>query len=80
MKTIDAVREAQAGDTNAQAELYSQYYNSLYHFALKHTKNQADAQDAVQNGFIEAFQALSSLEDPKQSRWNVLSQKRRHNG
>lgn len=45
-------------DQQAQMELYQRYSQSLYYSAYRIVKNADDALDAVQEGFITAFQKL----------------------
>lgn len=45
---------------NAQFELYKLYYKSMYNTALRIVNNTAEAEDIMQNSFIDAFSKLSS--------------------
>ena len=43
-------------------QVYQQYKNMLYNASFRIVKNQHDAQDAVHDAFIKAFQNISKLE------------------
>lgn len=58
------VLQAQQGDTDAQGKLYEAYWEKTYRLALGMTKNPENAMDAVQDGFLSAFEHLDSLRDP----------------
>ncbi|MDR3765663.1 MAG: sigma-70 family RNA polymerase sigma factor [Butyricicoccus sp.] len=58
------VLQAQQGDTDAQGKLYEAYWEKTYRLALSMTKNPENARDAVQDGFLSAFEHLDSLRDP----------------
>ena len=49
-------------DQNAQMELYQRYYQPLYHAAYAILKNRDDAQDAMQEGMITAFEKLDQFQ------------------
>ena len=49
-------------DQQAQMELYQRYSQSLYYSAYRIVKNTDDAMDAVQEGFITAFQKLDQYQ------------------
>jgi RNA polymerase sigma factor (sigma-70 family) len=48
-------------DQNAQMELYQRYHQSLYMAAFNVLKNRDDAQDAMQDGMIQAFEKLNQF-------------------
>lgn len=50
------------GDQKAQMELYNRFNQSLYYSAYRIVKNADDALDAVQEGFITAFQRLDQYQ------------------
>jgi len=58
------VRKAQAGSSDAFAELYSLTYNATYNYASFYLKDQHLAQDAVQDTYISALKNIRSLNDP----------------
>lgn len=52
-------------DENAFEELHKRYYRILYKLAYRMTNNDADAQDMVQDTFIQMRKAIHTLQDPK---------------
>lgn len=59
----DIVEKAKNGDSDAFGKLFEISYNKAYYTALKITKNEHDAQDLIQDGYVKAFTSLSSLKD-----------------
>ena len=59
-----AVRRAQAGDREAFGELVSRHTRGMLAIARAYFASEADAEDAVQDAFIKAFEALGQLESP----------------
>ena len=59
------VNRAQAGDETALAEIFNEFHNKVYYFAVNHVKSAQDAEDVVQNTFIEVFKSIGSLQDAK---------------
>ena len=49
------IERSKDGDCSAFSELYSQYANEIYRFALYMTGNKEDAEDAVQEALISAW-------------------------
>jgi len=49
-------------DQNAQMELYQRYHQPLYHAAYSILNNRDDAQDAMQEGMIKAFEKLDQFQ------------------
>ena len=67
MNKIKIVQQAQLGGQEAQealTEIFNQYHNKIYYFALNHVKSPQDAEDIVQNTFIQVFKSIDSLKDP----------------
>ena len=54
---IDACR---AGHRNAQYEIYKRYYKAMYNTSLRIVNNSAEAEDIMQESFLDAFQRLDS--------------------
>jgi RNA polymerase sigma-70 factor (ECF subfamily) len=52
---LQLVRRAQSGDKNAFATLIQPYVRKAYHVALKITRNREDAEDASQQGLLNAY-------------------------
>lgn len=61
MEQKELVRKAQKGDTKAFSQLYAGIYRDLYKFALYMTKHPQDAEDAVSETVITAFENISQL-------------------
>ena len=49
------------GDARMQKLLYQAYAGSMYTVCLRYTKNEPDAEDILQDGFIKAFRNLSKF-------------------
>ncbi len=58
------VKRAQAGDSNAFAELYNMTFNKVYNYARHYLRDEHLAQDAVQEVFISALKNIQKLNDP----------------
>ena len=63
-KLISLVTKAQNGDSDAVSELFSEFYNDLYYFALKTVKNDDTALDVTQDAFVDIINNLGSLKEP----------------
>lgn len=48
------------GNEKAQVQLYERYCNAMYAIAFRYLKNEEDAKDAMQDGFIKAFAKMES--------------------
>lgn len=48
------------GDKKAQFELYKKYANAMYNTSYRILKNSAEAEDAMQEGFLKAFKHMES--------------------
>jgi len=55
------IRKAKRGDTKAFAHLYGKIYQDLYRFALYMLKHPQDAEDAVSESVIAAYENISKL-------------------
>lgn len=62
---IELVERVQAGDENAFNELYRAYYGRAISLAYRLTKDRADAQDVVQDAFIQVHKSIHTLKDPQ---------------
>ena len=58
------VTRAQAGDSDAFAELYAATYQRVYMFSYRYLRDEYLAQDALQETYILALKNLSKLKDP----------------
>ncbi len=54
---IDACRR---GDRNAQFKLYKLYYKAMFNTSLRIVNDTAEAEDIMQESFLDAFQRLDS--------------------
>ena len=49
------------GDPRAQMEIYNRYYKAMYNTAFRIVKDQAEAEDVMQEAFLSAFTKLDSF-------------------
>lgn len=49
------------GNQRAQLEIYNRYYKAMYNTALRIVKDSMEAEDVMQESFLNAFQKLSSF-------------------
>jgi RNA polymerase sigma-70 factor (ECF subfamily) len=67
---VELVRKAQAGDAAAFAELVGRHQRQLYRLALRMTGSEADAQEVLQEAFLNAYQKLPNFRGEAQfSSW-----------
>ena len=70
MPETELVRLAQAGDTDAFADLVRLHQRRAVSVAYRLLGNGEDARDVSQDAFVRAFRCLSQLEDPSRfSSW-----------
>jgi len=58
------VKKAQAGSSEAFAELYGFTYNKVYNYAFHYLKDEHLAYDAMQETYITALKHIRELKDP----------------
>jgi len=58
------VIKAGQGDPSAQSDLYRYYSTAMYNICIRMTGNPTDAQDMLQDAFIDAFRHLEQLKQP----------------
>src|SRR5271157_5183324 len=58
----DILRRIRAGDKSACAECIDMHGPGIYHLALRLVHNEQDAEDLVQETFLQAFKAIQSFE------------------
>ncbi|MCZ7578205.1 MAG: sigma-70 family RNA polymerase sigma factor [Dehalococcoidia bacterium] len=56
------VELAKAGDQHAFAELYNRYFDPVYDFVSRMTRNRDEAADIAQDTFLKAMNALGGLQ------------------
>ncbi|GAA3517748.1 RNA polymerase sigma factor [Aquimarina addita] len=57
----DLVEKSKSGDRNSQYQLFELYVDAMYNVSLRMLRIKEDAEDIVQESFIEAFKNLSSF-------------------
>lgn len=65
MNYTEAIRLALAGEQSGFSFLYETTYQKKYFLALRYMKNEAAAEDVMQEAYIRAFSKLNTLEDPE---------------
>ncbi len=58
------VIKAQAGSSDAFAQLYGLTYKHVYNYAVRYLKDEYLAQDAVQDTYIHALKNIRNIKDP----------------
>ncbi len=56
------VRACQENDRKAQGEIYKKFSPKMYAVCLRYCKNEPDAQDALQEAFILAFEKIDQFQ------------------
>lgn len=59
MELNEAIRLAQQGDALAQRYLYERYKMALFTVCLRYSRDRSEAEDMLQEGFINIFRNLS---------------------
>lgn len=62
---IRLIEEAMQSKEGAFEQLFEYYYSMAYAMAMRETKNDADAKDAVQEAFISIHRSINELRDPQ---------------
>lgn len=57
----ELVEGCKRGDRRAQQRLYNQYSRAMYNTCLRMLKIEADAEDALQNAFLDVFTKIDSF-------------------
>src|SRR3990172_4537141 len=57
------VELAKAGDQHAFAELYNRYFDPVYDFVSRMTRNRDEAADIAQDTFLKVMNALGGLKE-----------------
>ena len=58
MFQIDIIEQCKNNDRRAQMTLYKQYCQAMFCVAMRYLKNENDAEDVLQESFINAFQKI----------------------
>lgn len=58
MSISDILERCKKNDRRAQMQLYRKYSDGMYFVAFRFLKNAADAEEAMQEGFVKAFTKL----------------------
>ncbi|MGZ3853453.1 MAG: RNA polymerase sigma factor [Flavisolibacter sp.] len=65
-ENIDIVSGCKKGDRKAQEKLYKNYYRAMMAICLRYTKNDEDALEVLNNGFLKVFKNIQRY-DSKQA-------------
>ncbi|EZH72030.1 RNA polymerase sigma-70 factor (ECF subfamily) [Aquimarina sp. EL_43] len=57
----DLVEKSKSGDRNSQYRLYELYVDAMYNVSMRMLSIKEDAEDVVQDSFVEAFKNLKSF-------------------
>ncbi len=57
----DLVEKSKSGDSSAQYQLYSLYVDAMYNVSMRFLGTKEDAEDIVQDSFVEAFKKLETF-------------------
>jgi RNA polymerase sigma-70 factor (ECF subfamily) len=63
---IDIIRGCRQNDRKAQESLYRAYYKAMVTICLRYTKNEEDAVEVLNSGFLKVFQNIQRY-DPAQA-------------
>ena len=61
--TSHTIEAAKKGDQTAFTSLLNQYWSEVYHFILKQTGNETDAEDVTIETFSKAFSSIESYDN-----------------
>lgn len=56
----DVINRCRSGESAAQMQLYKLYYKAMYNTSLRIVKDEAEAEDLMQESFLDAFRKLDS--------------------
>jgi len=57
----DLVEKSKSGDRNSQYQLYELYVDAMYNVSVRMTGIKEDAEDIIQDSFVDAFKNLKSF-------------------
>lgn len=58
----DIIEKCKQGNRQAQFELYQLYSKAMYNICLRMVKNELDAEDILQNSFVDVFTKLHTFQ------------------
>ena len=59
----DLIRGCRVNDRKAQVQVYKLYYKAMYNTALRILNNSAEAEDVMQEAFLEAFRKIETYRE-----------------
>ena len=59
-KNQDVIQSCRKNNRKAQVEVYKIYYKAMYNTSLRITNNATDAEDIMQEAFLDAFRKIKS--------------------
>ncbi len=62
----DLVQKAQSFDRSAQGKLYGHYFKAMYNTSLRIVGDEYQAEDIMQDAFIDGFKNIEALKEPSQ--------------
>lgn len=62
-KHISLVNDCRQGNRKAQFELYKLYVKAMYNVALRIVNNEAEAEDVLQESFLDAFTRIENFRE-----------------
>lgn len=60
-KHVELVADCRKGDRKAQFEIYKLYAKAMYNVALRIVNHDAEAEDVLQEGFLDAFTRIETF-------------------
>ena len=61
LNTDQLLQLCKAGNQNAQLEIYNRYYKAMYNTAIRIVKDSFEAEDVMQESFLNAFMKLDTF-------------------
>ena len=62
MSLEQLIKECKKQDIKAQGQLYKRYANTLFSVSLKYSRNHTEAQDNLQDAFLNIFEKMAQFE------------------
>jgi RNA polymerase sigma-70 factor (ECF subfamily) len=67
MLSQDLTEGCKRGELKAQEELYKNYFDTMMNLSVRYTKNEQDAMEVVNNGFLKVFKSIHQYQEEKGS-------------